>query len=453
MEVTLEFGFYPGVVEGTCGEEAKVCDELEISEEQGEQLKYLGEKIEVREESKIVEIGNGKLSSLFTPLALLTRSRPSVATVDLDETAPLCTDLSSLDGYWSSLTYYPTSPAPCSLFTPTSPTPFLPAATPAQKLPLWIHFVGDSNTRNMHSHLLNSFGSGHKISASKVIDSPTHNGTHASFATRWSTGEIPAGKDAVPDYILTWSWWYQSTPVPVEGGLTEEEQEVAWAKNLEENCDDLLRLVDTNLADYLEYANLASVTKKSPYIASIASNVRPHRTYLSLGSHSEGLSLPGSSSSLDYLLSEATGLSRSKRDSANLRLFTTTLVNPTFIPLDRFPHQDLVRNNPLIAAKNSYTRSRPEFADEGRLINIEALTRGITVDAEWMKPGRNGRSPDAVHFRDEVYEEWVRLVWTDLVQGAESEAVDEPEMIEERKRDWKRRIQEWNEEEEEQDDY
>jgi len=60
LEVTLEFGFYPGVVEGTCGEEAKVCDELEISEEQGEQLKYLGEKIEVREESKIVEIGKGK---------------------------------------------------------------------------------------------------------------------------------------------------------------------------------------------------------------------------------------------------------------------------------------------------------------------------------------------------------------------------------------------------------
>ena len=303
----------------------------------------------------------------------------------------------------------------------------------------------------MHSHLLNSFGNGHKISASKVIDSPTHNGTHASFASRWSTGEISAGKDVVPDYILTWSWWYQSTPVPVEGDLTEEEKELAWVKNLEENRDDLLRLVDTNFADYVQYANLASATKNSPSLASIAPNLRPHRTYLSLGSHSEGLSLPGSASSLDFLFSESTGLSRSKRDAANLRLFTTTLVNPTYIPLDRFPHQDLVRNNALIEAKNSYTRSRPEFADEGRLINIEALTRGITVDAEWMKPGRNGRSPDAVHFRDEVYEEWVRLVWTDLVQGVDLGNIEEPEVLEKRRRDWKRRIKEWSDEEEDDD--
>jgi hypothetical protein len=288
------------------------------------------------------------------------------------------------------------------------------------------------------------------------MDSKTHNGTHASFASRWSTGQIPKG-DGMPDFIVTWSWWYQTTPLESESPSPAEE-DLAWKENVEENRDDLLRLVDTNLADYLSYAKLGAVTKQSPSISGIASTLRPHRTYLSLGSHSERLSVPGSTASLDFLLDETTGLSRSKRDISNLRIFTTTHVNPTYIPLDRFPHQDLVRNNAFISAKNSLTRSRPEFIEsvsEGggggeRIINVEALTEGITVDAEWMKPGKKGRSPDAVHFREEVYNEWVKLVWTDLVQdlGVDHTQGSEGDTSMMMKRWVKRRIEDWDDEEE-----
>jgi hypothetical protein len=86
-----------------------------------------------------------------------------------------------------------------------------------------------------------------------------------------------------------------------------------------------------------------------------------------------------------------------------------------------------------------------------RIINIAALTRGITVDSKWMKPGKKGRSPDAVHFRDEVYEEWVRLVWTDLARGVEGvlpETSSEWESrggIEARRERWrKNRIEDWD---------
>ncbi|GAA6059694.1 hypothetical protein JCM10212_000081 [Sporobolomyces blumeae] len=430
LEVTLEFGFYPGVVEGTCGDGVKVCHEEAVSVEHGEQLRYLGNRIEVQEEDRFLEVGTALANE--TDLAL-------------------CDDLSSLDGYWSNLTYYPTSPSPCAFFTPAFPLPFVaPASDTARKVPIWIHFVGDSNTRNLNSHLLNSFGNGHKLSAAKVVDSPTHNGTHASFASRYRMGEIPnlkAGQDDVPDLIVTWSWWYQSTPLPVES-RSQQEQDEAWSANLDANRADLLRLVDTTLADYLPYANLATATKSSRTLAEIAKTLRPHRTYLSLGSHSEGLSVPGSIASLAALFDPIDGLSKARREASNVRLFTTTLVNPTYIPLDRFPHQDLVRNNAFISAKNAYARSMPELVDERRIINVEALTDGITVDGAWMKPGRNGRSPDAVHFRDEVYDEWVRLVWTDLVKGTSATNDVIQEGLDEARKRWKRRIADWADQEE-----
>jgi len=51
---------------------------------------------------------------------------------------------------------------------------------------------------------------------------------------------------------------------------------------------------------------------------------------------------------------------------------------------------------------------------EGRVIDIEAMTRGITEG--WMKEGNKGK--DAVHFRPEgVYENWVKVVWTELMLG------------------------------------
>lgn len=75
-----------------------------------------------------------------------------------------------------------------------------------------------------------------------------------------------------------------------------------------------------------------------------------------------------------------------------------------------------MRNNPAIEARNRIARERPEFGGEGRVIDIEAMTRGITEG--WMKEGKAGK--DAVHFRpDGVYENWVKVVWTELMVGLE----------------------------------
>ncbi|GAA5943642.1 uncharacterized protein JCM15063_002993 [Sporobolomyces koalae] len=427
LQVTLEFGFYPGVLQGTCGNsDEKVCDKLRIGDIEEEQLHYVGKRIRVEERAQSI--------------AIATRL-PEEASL------PLCNNLSQLDGYWSSLSYYPTRPTPCALVTPTFPIALSrPTSSTGQKVPLWIHFVGDSNTRNMHGHLLDSFGHGHKISAAKVVDSKTHNGTHASIATRWLTGQIPDEEDPIPDLVFTWSWWYQMAPSPSQS--TSARSERFWEETLAENREDLLRLVDTNLADYLSYAGLSNTLHKSRTLASIAPNLRPHRTYWSLGSHSEQLSVPGTIASLDYLLDENEGFSRSKRDVANLRFFTTTLVDSRYIPLDRFPRQDLVRNNAFIEAKNAHSRARPELMDESRVIDVEALTRGITTEEEgqWMKPGRNGKNPDAVHFRKEVYEEWVRLLWTDLLRGEhlDKSQPSSSDSLEMKRQEWKRRIKRWN---------
>lgn len=137
------------------------------------------------------------------------------------------------------------------------------------------------------------------------------------------------------------------------------------------------------------------------------------RTYISLGSHAEGLTALGTRGSLDSLL----GPKRLSEDMIvrnNIKFFTTTLVNPSHIPLDRFPLQDRVRNNAVIQARNQVMRERDEL--EGRVVDVEAVTRGITAD--WMKEGgRAGsghRKLDAVHFQAWVYDAWVDLIWTDV---------------------------------------
>ncbi|GAA5897708.1 hypothetical protein JCM5296_000859 [Sporobolomyces johnsonii] len=434
VEIQLEFGFFPGVQEGAvCGETEKTCRPLGVSQAEGEQLKYLGQKVEVVD-GGLIELGVDNLAT---------------------DKLPLCTDFSSISGYWSSLAYHPTSPVPCSLFDPSFPIPFVSTPTPVSdstppptKTPLWIHFIGDSNTRNMYSHLVSSFGNGQKINAAKLTDSLTHNGTVATYASRWRGGEIPTEGDGVPDVILTWSWWYQTSPV-TNARATSEGKEADWTAAIEGNRDDLLQVADSTLDAFLAYSHLSVVIASSPALSEIAKTLRPYRTFLSLGSHGERLSLAGVASSLDVLFSPISGLSSAKRDTANLRFFTTTLVNPSYIPLARFPHQDLLRNNALIAAKNAYAASRPELGGEGRVIDIEKLTRGITSEEKWMKAGNNGKGPDAVHFRDAVYDEWVRVVWTELMVG-----VDVPASIDgvdETRRRWKRRI-DWREDTEEDDD-
>ncbi|GAA6041405.1 hypothetical protein JCM8097_005232 [Rhodosporidiobolus ruineniae] len=423
LDVRLDFGLYVGVMEGTtCGEGEKSCNPLKLSEAEGPELRYGGKPVEVVK-GKTVELGSAEFAS--SDLAL-----------------PLCSDLSSLSGFWSSLSYTPTSPSPCTLATPSLPLSFVPSSSSSYE-PLWIHLVGDSNSRNMYNHLLASLGNGgRKVNAPKLRNSPTHNGTVASAAFKWRDGSTSEdGSEAAgrPDIILTWQWWYQAS----------SKSKSHFDSTVAANRAELVSFVDATLAQYLQRSNMPKALQPFATLKRKAATLRPHRTYLSLGSHGEELTVPGVAASLDAFFDSTDGLSRAKREQANLRLFTTTLVNARYIPLARFPHQDLVRANALIEAKNEYAAARPEFADEGRVIDVEALTRGIVEEDGWMKPTKNG--PDAVHFRDEVYDEWVRVVWTDLMKGVEVEEADEEERAlsgEEVRRRWKRRIA-WVEEAEE----
>ncbi|TNY17768.1 hypothetical protein DMC30DRAFT_404996 [Rhodotorula diobovata] len=430
LDVQLNFGFYRGVVNGEpCGQGATTCDELALAEKEGDQLRFMGEPVEVLS-AHTIELGQDSATDLA-----------------------LCTDLSTLAGHWSSLAFFPATP-PCTLATPSLPLAFLPRE--ASTSPLWVHVVGDSNSRNMFTHLAASLGGGRKFSAAKIVDSPTHNGTHASVALRFRSGGPPADDEgALPDLVLTWQWWYQAAPSAAElAAAGEDGPEAAFDAAVQANREELVSVVDTDLASFLAASRLQSALKQSPALASVASKIRPHRTYLSLGSHGEQLSLAGVSSSLDALFSESGGLTRAARDRANLRLFTTTLVNARYIPLARFPHQDLVRNNALVAAKNAFAAHHPALGGEGRVLDVEALTRGIVDSDGWMKASRAG--PDAVHFRGEVYDEWVRVVWTDLLQGVAPVPSDAGEAleqvsVEETRRRWKRRLA-WDESLDDDDD-
>ncbi|BGP28070.1 hypothetical protein Rt10032_c14g5404 [Rhodotorula toruloides] len=432
VEVFLDFGFYVGVIEGVpCGDNERRCNGRKIAQDEGEELRYVGKRVEVVS-GGVVELGR-----------------------DLPATDPLprCTDLSSLSGFWSNLSYFPSSPA-CLLVTPSLPLPFVPVSTfPAPASPIWINLVGDSNTRNMFNHLTASLGGGHKIFAPKVTNSPTHNGTHATVAFRYRSGHpSPNEQKGAPDVIVTWAWWYQNAHTVGSQAMTSAERRAEFDAALDANRDDLVKLVDTDFASYLRYTNAASTLSFAPALAAVAANTRPYRTYLSLGSHGEDLSVPGVAASLDALFSPTSGLSRAKRDAANLRLFTTTLVNARYIPPDRFPHQDLLRNNALISAKNAYTASsvRDEFLEEGRMIDVEQLTRGIVDSDEWMKASHG--KPDAVHFRGEVYDEWVRVVWTDLVKGTGEAGAETTVGTDEARRRWKRRVSAWAEEPEDEEE-
>ncbi|BGP43923.1 hypothetical protein JCM10449v2_007980 [Rhodotorula kratochvilovae] len=428
LDVHLEFGFFPGVLEDeVCGEGMKLCDERALGEAEGEQLRFVGERVEVLS-GQVIELGQDPVRDL-----------------------PICSDLSSISGYWSNLSYFPASPL-CSLTTPTAPLPFLPDSSPATPAaPIWVHIVGDSNSRNMFTHLTASFGGGRKISAEKIVDSPTHNGTHASVAFRFRSGSAPKDAQAQPDLVVTWAWWYQAGPsARALAKLGEDGRAAAFEAEVAANRDELVSLVDTDLASFLDRAHMSSALGYSPALASLAGTLRPRRTYLSLGSHGEQLSLAGVAASLDALFSETGGLSRAARDRANLRLFTTSLVNPRHIPLSRFPHQDLARNNALIGAKNALAAQHAALAGEGRVIDVEALTRGVVESDEWMKQIHGG--PDAVHFRDEVYDEWVRLVWTDLMRGVEVQEGAQEVGVEEARRRWKRRLEREELDEEEEED-
>lgn len=148
----------------------------------------------------------------------------------------------------------------------------------------------------------------------------------------------------------------------------------------------------------------------------MAKDIRPTRTYISFGSHSAELTSLGMERSLDVLLSTSEGIGDqlsfegTSSFTTSLRFFTTTLVASKSIPQSKFPHDDLIRNNFLINTKNQLIRDHELLSE--KVIDVEGLTRGITEDHMKDIP-----RVDAVHFVDDVYKEWARLIWTDLMNG------------------------------------
>ncbi|KAL8291522.1 hypothetical protein RQP46_002500 [Phenoliferia psychrophenolica] len=230
---------------------------------------------------------------------------------------------------------------------------FTPNASAGHSPLIWIHLVGDSNIRNLFGAVVGSFGKG-SIAAHEVTDSPIRNGTFASIALRSSTSRK---YNAKPNVIITWTWWESKS------------------QDYESNADELDHWTSGTLSEFLARASLPDALGKHPDLERAAVNLQPTRTYVSLGSHSEDLTAYGTTELLDVLLSSE-HLSERRRAAANLRVFTTTFVQSGKIPLNKFPHQDIVRNNAMIRGKNIVLRERGDLA--GRVIDAEGLTDGIT---------------------------------------------------------------------------
>lgn len=276
----------------------------------------------------------------------------------------------------------------CSLPSFTLPPPF----SSSPKI-IWIHLIGDSNLRNLYSHLSSSFGRGlsdHNF----VDDSTTRNGNLQYISLRSFNGTYYQDSQELPDVIVSWNWFYQT------------------ATHFESNARELNLLVNETLADFLSRSRMDRVLDligKPDLLRDIAKVLRPTRLYISLGSHSEQLTTLGATASLNVLLSTS-GIATTLSEATFVKFFTTTLVNSGNIPFNKFPDQDLVRNNFVIRAKNQVLMDRHEL--NGLVIDIGEMTEGITEN--YMK---NEGKLDAVHFRNEVYEEIAKIVWLDLIDS------------------------------------
>ncbi|KAI5478870.1 hypothetical protein MNV49_004504 [Pseudohyphozyma bogoriensis] len=322
-----------------------------------------------------------------------------------------CTDFSELSGFWSipptfdSFNYVASAkttptfhPYTCSLSTPTLPNDAL-ASISASSLTsntdippiIWLSLHGDSNSRKLYSTLTHLFGTGPSSSFSA---SPTHEGVSTSIAFRGLDGKFGAAVDGTePTVVVTWSWW---------SGPTGEK----------------LERVGESLKSFIGRYKLEESVEGYPRLLESASHILPTRTYISFGSHSITQTTLGFRSYLDSLLPQLAQLTTWN----TTRFFTTTHVNSSNIPLDRFPHQDLLRNNVLIKARNEVLRSHPFLSSssdggvsESKVMDAAALTRGVTE--EWTKTSvdKKGRTHvDAVHFGSWVYDAWAGVIWSEL---------------------------------------
>lgn len=169
-----------------CGEGKVKCTPAEASASVGEGAGYTGGVVEVVSDA-MVELGTSELDSGARGRALIRY----FAVDDVDtEPRQLCDNFSPFPGYWSNLSFHPIlASSPCSLLTPSFPPPFLPSPSPEIT---WISLIGDSNPRNLFSHLSSSFGTGPSKRYYERA-STTKNGTVASVVLRGSTGTYVAG--------------------------------------------------------------------------------------------------------------------------------------------------------------------------------------------------------------------------------------------------------------------
>lgn len=320
---------------------------------------------------------------------------------------PRCDFLSPLSGYWSEEKFSPIGGAdvdgdarPSPSYTCTLTTPSLPPSFPVTSKPLWIDLVGDSNTRNLFPHLIDTFGVG-RAHRYTEYSSPIRNGTLSLIAFRSLSGEFDYTNQSPVEIIITWSWWFQSLD------------------DFEENARDLKSLITLTLEQFTDRPGMNfTLGRPGQYggLRELAKDIRPTRTYISFGSHSAELTSLGMERSLEVLLSPSEGIGdhlssdETSPSSTSLRFFTTTQVASKSIPQIKFPHDDLIRNNFLINIKNQLIRDHDLL--DGKVIDVEGLTRGITEDHMKDVP-----RVDAVHFVDDVYIEWSRLIWTDLMNG------------------------------------
>ncbi|KAM0790528.1 hypothetical protein ACM66B_003398 [Microbotryomycetes sp. NB124-2] len=441
IQVELDFGSLPGVADegSVCGESESQCDVDKVLRAVGRETKFVGDRVEFEfVERSRVWLGQERRD-------------------DSSEEVTLCDDLSDVQGYWTGLVFnvVDRTGKPCRLVSRQDPMSDAPSDVRHRqnKSPLWLHFVGDSNTRNAFTALVHGLGAG-PYGSHVVHGSSEHNGSIATVAYRSldGFGEEDGTKSSKLDLILTWAWWHQDS-------MSTDEQ--SWDAAVFDNAAKLYNLTSSvtlslfcsnqNLKSMLDRATVGGEDAES--ILKSAETKTPDFVYVSLGSHAPEVTASGQSSSFDVMFGNDWIQQQARREggsnedlSSRWRFFTVTDVSSKHIPFERWPHQDLVRNNHLIKFKNdelkdSVSRLRDRIEHDQsvggdgrqvdvRLLDIASLTRGLSMsgggdDEEddggegsgWMKVNHKSGTVDALHFRQRVYREWSRFVWTDVVRS------------------------------------
>jgi hypothetical protein len=236
----------------------------------------------------------------------------------------------------------------------------LPAAPPSKKRRLWLHFVGDSNTRNSLWIIGKALG----ITHSQHWDTPSYR------QILWS--------DTV---VLTHMWWYAHLEDPND----DETDYVQLASRIRPSHQEMLEV--TGWTDDLGIP---------PKFADLA----PSWTYISFGSHAPKFTALGTSQMLDRL--EPLILDALTRTRIVVAL--TTAIDVSKMPPRYFDvHMPTMRNNVMLNATNSIISDR--VSKWGiPYIDLYTVTRTMGLDV----------LTDVVHFKREVYKVWADLLYTHL---------------------------------------